>query len=94
MLDIRVDLCYGHPEEVRLNLLCLCAARQGGIGERRPMTGLASILWRDESGVTIVEYAILLMLVAFAAVVGWPLLGNAASGSADGASNTIVSAAE
>ena len=88
MLDIRVDLCYGHPEEVRLNLLCLCAARQGGIGERRPMTGLASMLWRDESGVTIVEYAILLMLV------GWPLLGNAASGSADGASNIIVSAAE
>jgi len=32
--------------------------------------------------------------VAFAAIVGWPLLGDAASGSANGAGNSIVSAGE
>lgn len=47
--------------------------------------------WRDESGVTTVEYALLLGLVAMAAVVAWGALGNALVEKVESANEMIPS---
>jgi pilus assembly protein Flp/PilA len=42
------------------------------------------MLWKDEEGLTTVEYALLLALVAIAAITAWTTLGNRVS-------NTVTS---
>jgi pilus assembly protein Flp/PilA len=37
------------------------------------------MLWKDEEGLTTVEYALLLALVAIAAITAWTTLGNRVS---------------
>lgn len=40
------------------------------------MTKLMAKLWKDDAGLTSVEYALLLVLVAIAAITAWTALGN------------------
>ena len=47
--------------------------------------------WRDESGVTSIEYALLLGLVAVAAVVAWGTLGEAVAEKVEEANEMIPS---
>ena len=46
-------------------------------------------LWHDESGLTTVEYALLLALVAIAAIGAWTLLGKKVSNTVSNASGTL-----
>ncbi len=46
-------------------------------------------LWRDESGLTTVEYALVLMVIAAVAVTAWTLLGAATSSSASASSERM-----
>ncbi len=46
-------------------------------------------LWRDESGVTTVEYALLLALVALVALVAWGNLGQAVNDTAEAAATDM-----
>jgi Flp pilus assembly pilin Flp len=46
-------------------------------------------LWRDESGVTTVEYALLLALVALVALASWSALGKGVSDTAGAAADTV-----
>ena len=50
------------------------------------MRALVRTLWQDETGLTTVEYALLLALVAIAAIVAWTSLGQKIS-------NTVSSTA-
>lgn len=51
-------------------------------------------LWTDQSGVTTLEYAILLMLVAFSALYGWQGLGETTRSSASRTGEGIGSLAK
>ena len=53
-------------------------ARMPQVGGSDPQGGpkMYKTLWRDEEGLTNVEYALLLALVAIAAVTAWTTLGN------------------
>jgi Flp pilus assembly pilin Flp len=46
------------------------------------------MLWMDEEGLTTVEYALLLALVAIAAIAAWTTLGTRVSGTVTTATNT------
>ena len=45
-------------------------------------------LWMDEEGLTTVEYALLLALVAIAAIAAWTTLGSRTSATVTTATNT------
>lgn len=46
-------------------------------------------LWQDEEGLTTVEYALLLALVAIAAITAWTTLGNRVSNTVTSASGNM-----
>lgn len=46
-------------------------------------------LWRDEEGLTTVEYALLLALVAIAAITAWTTLGSRVSSTVSTATNSL-----
>ncbi|MGI5819699.1 MAG: Flp family type IVb pilin [Armatimonadota bacterium] len=46
-------------------------------------------LWKDESGVTTVEYALLLAVVALAALAGYQLLGENVNATATAAADEV-----
>ena len=46
-------------------------------------------LWRDEAGLTTVEYALLLVLVAIAAIAAWRTLGQNVSSTVEQVNNTL-----
>ena len=48
-------------------------------------------LWRDESGVTTVEYALLLVLVALVALGAWQSLGTGVNAGVNAASAAVNS---
>ncbi|MFO8081108.1 MAG: Flp family type IVb pilin [Armatimonadota bacterium] len=47
-------------------------------------------LWRDEEGVTTVEYALLLALVVVAGITAWSSLGEAVSNTISESASTIA----
>jgi len=47
-------------------------------------------LWHDEDGLTTVEYALLLALVAIAAIAAWTTLGKKVSNAVTNASGAIT----
>jgi pilus assembly protein Flp/PilA len=46
-------------------------------------------LWKDEEGLTTVEYALLLALVAIAAITAWTTLGGRVSDTVDDVNDTL-----
>ena len=50
-----------------------------------------SNLWNDEEGLTTVEYALLLALVAIAAITAWTTLGQRTSGTVTAATGSLPS---
>jgi len=48
-------------------------------------------LWRDEEGLTTVEYALLLALVAIAAITAWTTLGTRVSTTVSSATSNLSS---
>lgn len=50
---------------------------------------MINCLWREEDGLTTVEYALLLALVAVAAITAWGTLGNRISATATRASGSL-----
>jgi len=46
-------------------------------------------LWKDEAGLTTVEYALLLALVAIAAITAWTTLGSRVSTTVSSATNNL-----
>ena len=52
-------------------------------------TALKSI-WRDEDGLSTVEYALLLALVAIAAITAWTTLGTKVKNAVTNASSSIT----
>ena len=46
-------------------------------------------LWKDEDGLTTVEYALLLALVAIAAIAAWTTLGQRTSTTVSSATNNL-----
>ena len=46
-------------------------------------------LWKDEEGLTTVEYALLLALVAIAAITAWTTLGSRVSTTVSSATNSL-----
>jgi pilus assembly protein Flp/PilA len=46
-------------------------------------------LWKDEEGLTTVEYALLLALVSIAAIAAWGTLGQSTSATATKAGNAM-----
>jgi pilus assembly protein Flp/PilA len=49
------------------------------------------MLWNDEEGLTTVEYALLLALVAIAAITAWSTLGGRVSGTVTTATGSLSS---
>jgi pilus assembly protein Flp/PilA len=49
-------------------------------------------LWKDEEGLTTVEYALLLALVVVAGIAAWQGLGNTVENTVDSSANTIAGA--
>lgn len=49
-------------------------------------------LWKDEEGLTTVEYALLLALVAIAAIAAWTALGGRVSSTVSSVEGTMGSA--
>ncbi|MEI6144000.1 MAG: Flp family type IVb pilin [Candidatus Berkelbacteria bacterium] len=49
------------------------------------------MLWRDEEGLTTVEYAVLLALVAIAAITAWTTLGGRTSSTVNKATSSLPS---
>ena len=47
-------------------------------------------LWHDEDGLTTVEYALLLALVAIAAIAAWTTLGKKVNNAVSNASSAIT----
>lgn len=47
------------------------------------------LLWKDEEGLTTVEYALLLALVAIAAITAWSTLGTRVSGTVSKATSSL-----
>ena len=54
------------------------------------MKMLLKSLWRDEDGLTTVEYALLLALVAIAAIVAWTTLGSKVNNAVTNAGSSIT----
>lgn len=50
-------------------------------------------VWKDEEGVTTVEYALILALVSVAAILAWQTLGGRVSTTVDATSTAIAGAA-
>lgn len=50
-------------------------------------------LWKDEEGLTTVEYALLLALVAIAAITAWTTLGTRTSNTVSTATSSLPAAA-
>ena len=50
-------------------------------------------LWKDEEGLTTVEYALLLALVVVAGILAWQGLGNTVENTVDSSAGTIANAA-
>ncbi|MEN6305678.1 MAG: Flp family type IVb pilin [Armatimonadia bacterium] len=48
-------------------------------------------VWKDEEGLTTVEYALLLALVAIAAISAWMTLGSRVSGTVTTATSSLPS---
>ena len=48
-------------------------------------------LWKDEEGLTTVEYALLLALVAIAAIAAWTTLGQRTSNTVSTATSSLPS---
>jgi len=48
-------------------------------------------LWNDEAGLTTVEYALLLALVAIAAITAWTTLGSRVSTTVSSATGSLSS---
>ncbi len=48
-------------------------------------------LWKDESGVTTVEYALILALVSLVALLAWQRLGTATGSTAQASANAMDS---
>lgn len=55
------------------------------------MQNFVNALWRDESGQDIVEYVLILVLIAIAAVATLQTLGNDVNNAFDNAASTINS---
>ena len=53
------------------------------------MKTLLKSIWRDEDGLTTVEYALLLALVAIAAIVAWTTLGKKVNNAVTNASTSL-----
>ena len=53
------------------------------------MTALLKRLWRDEDGLTTVEYALLLVLIVVVAVTAWQTLGTTVKDKVNSAANTL-----
>jgi pilus assembly protein Flp/PilA len=49
-------------------------------------------LWKDEEGLTTVEYALLLALVAIAAIAAWTTLGQRTSSTVSTATSSLPAA--
>ncbi|MEI6499834.1 MAG: Flp family type IVb pilin [Armatimonadota bacterium] len=49
------------------------------------------LLWSDEEGLTTVEYALLLALVAIAAITAWTTLGTRVSGTVTKGTSSLPS---
>lgn len=54
------------------------------------MKTLLTGFWKDEDGLTTVEYALLLALVAIAAIVAWTTLGNKVNNAVTNAGSAIT----
>lgn len=52
---------------------------------------MLKMLWKDEEGLTTVEYALLLALVAIAAITAWSTLGGRVSGTVSTATSSLPS---
>ena len=55
------------------------------------MRKLLAKIWKDEAGLTSVEYALLLVLVAIAAITAWTALGNTVSNRVNSVVTTMGS---
>ena len=53
------------------------------------MNALVRKFWQDETGLTTVEYALLLALVAIAAIGAWTLLGQKVSNTVSSTSTNL-----
>jgi len=51
-------------------------------------------LWKDEEGLTTVEYALLLALVVVAGITAWNTLGGTVSNTVDESAGTIANAGQ
>ena len=52
---------------------------------------MLKMLWKDEEGLTTVEYALLLALVAIAAITAWSSLGSRVSSTVTRATSSLPS---
>jgi pilus assembly protein Flp/PilA len=52
-------------------------------------TAMFKTLWKDEEGLTTVEYALLLALVAIAAITAWTTLGGRVSSTVTKATSSL-----
>lgn len=50
---------------------------------------MLKMLWKDEEGLTTVEYALLLALVAIAAITAWSTLGSRVSSTVSAATSSL-----
>lgn len=53
------------------------------------MLGRIKTFWHDEAGLTTVEYALLLALVAVVAVTGWTVIGQRVSSTVTGTTSFL-----
>lgn len=58
------------------------------------MTARIGDLWRDERGLTSIEYALLLSLIVLAGLVAWRSLGGTVSNSAGTSAGLVANADE
>jgi Flp pilus assembly pilin Flp len=66
------------------------SGRAGAKGGENNMRGLLARLWKDEAGLTTVEYALLLALLVVAAVAVWSLFGTRVRGVVNSSSEAIT----
>lgn len=53
------------------------------------MTNLLARFWKDEDGLTSVEYALLLVLIVVVAITAWRTLGTNVTSTVNNVANTI-----
>jgi len=56
---------------------------------RKKASKMMKTLWQDEAGLTTVEYALLLALVAIAAITAWSTLGSRVSTTVSSATSNL-----